>query len=202
RRRCVPSSRLPLALLVTLVLADHQYVAIAAYDLALLAHRLDRRSSLHDPLRRLGSGARALAAVAAAATGSWRCSRARKRPRPRAGLPILASSVWAGGPRRAHREQPRERGESLREPSQPALATPCAIGSAEASAPRCHGVRILGPSPVIATVNSKCAAGEPSWEKIAQPSPPIRTAGRPAVVIGSIARTMPPSSSGPFPGFP
>ena len=63
-------------------------------------------------------------------------------------------------------------------------------------------MRILGPSPVIATVNSKCAAGEPSWEKIAQPSPATRTAGRPAVVIGSIASTMPSSSCGPFPGLP
>ena len=28
----------------------------------------------------------------------------------------------------------------------------------------CQGVRIRGPSAVIATVNSKCAASEPSWE--------------------------------------
>ena len=28
----------------------------------------------------------------------------------------------------------------------------------------CQGVRIRGPSSVIATVNSKCAASEPSWE--------------------------------------
>src|SRR5438445_13564667 len=71
------TSRSPLALLVTLVLADHQHHSVAADDLALLAHRLDRRSYLHDPFRRLGSGGSALAAVAAAATGSWRCSRAR-----------------------------------------------------------------------------------------------------------------------------
>ena len=49
----------------------------------------------------------------------------------------------------------------------------------------CHGVNTFGPSAVIATVNSKCAAGEPSCEKIAQPSPPTRTAARPAVIIGS-----------------
>src|SRR5664280_2166348 len=52
----------PLTLLVTLVLADHQNDAVAADDLALLAHRLDRRSYLHDPFRtgfrRLGSGCR------------------------------------------------------------------------------------------------------------------------------------------------
>ena len=28
----------------------------------------------------------------------------------------------------------------------------------------CHGVRIRGPTAVMATVNSKCAASEPSWE--------------------------------------
>ena len=65
-----------------------------------------------------------------------------------------------------------------------------------------HGVRISGPPEVIATVNSKCAASEPSWEKIAQPSPPTRTAGSPAVIIGSTASTMPSSSSGPLPGLP
>src|SRR5450631_199427 len=53
----------PLTLLVTLVLADHQHHPVAADDLALLAHRLDRRSYLHDPFqaavfRRLGSGCR------------------------------------------------------------------------------------------------------------------------------------------------
>src|SRR5881227_2697760 len=37
----------------------------------------------------------------------------------------------------------------------------------------CQGVRIRGPSAVTATVNSKCAASEPSCEKIAQPSAPI-----------------------------
>src|SRR5438445_5883995 len=108
------TSRSPLALLVTLVLADHEHHAIAADDLALLAHRLDRRSYLHDPFRRLGSGGPALAAVAAAATGSWTCSRARKRTRTRAGLPMLASSVgwgpctWARTrPRAAARERAR-----------------------------------------------------------------------------------------------
>src|SRR5665213_2451921 len=150
---------LALPLLVALVLADDQNRSVTADDLALLAHRLDRRSYLHDPFRRLGSGGSALAAVVAAATGSWRCSHAHKSLRVRAG--------------------PRM------------VATPDAFRS---SAARCHGVRIFGPSPVTATVNSKCAA--------AQPSPATRTAGRPAVVIGSTASTMPSYSNGPFPGFP
>src|ERR671921_2418250 len=42
---------LPLTLLVTRVLADHQHAAMPADDLALLAHRLDRRSYLHGPFR-------------------------------------------------------------------------------------------------------------------------------------------------------
>jgi hypothetical protein len=66
------TSRSPLTLLVALVLADHEHHPMAADDLAFLAHRLDRRSYLHDPFRRLGSGDPALAAVAAAATVSWR----------------------------------------------------------------------------------------------------------------------------------
>src|SRR4051812_33242169 len=40
---------LPLSLLVTGVLADDQHRAVAADDLALLAHGLDRRSDLHAP---------------------------------------------------------------------------------------------------------------------------------------------------------
>src|SRR5918993_1430949 len=46
---------LPLTLLVTRVLADHQHAPVPADDLALLAHRLDRRSYLHGPFRVLGS---------------------------------------------------------------------------------------------------------------------------------------------------
>src|SRR3954468_18336406 len=41
----------PLTLLVTRVLADDEHRSVAADDLALLAHRLDRRSYLHDPFR-------------------------------------------------------------------------------------------------------------------------------------------------------
>src|SRR5215213_1701675 len=42
---------LALPLLVSRVLADHEDPAVPADDLALLAHRLDRRSYLHDPFR-------------------------------------------------------------------------------------------------------------------------------------------------------
>src|SRR5207237_4160407 len=41
--------KLPLTLLVARVLADHEHRAAAADDLALLAHRLHRRSDLHAP---------------------------------------------------------------------------------------------------------------------------------------------------------
>src|SRR3954447_19061684 len=56
-------SLLALTLLVPRVLADHEDRPMAADDLALLAHRLDRRSYLHDPFRRrvtseAGSGRR------------------------------------------------------------------------------------------------------------------------------------------------
>src|SRR5690242_8433358 len=40
---------LPLPLLVPGVLADHEHPPVAADDLALFTHRLDRRSYLHDP---------------------------------------------------------------------------------------------------------------------------------------------------------
>src|SRR6516165_9378997 len=105
----------PLALLVTLVLADHQHHPVAADDLAFLAHRLDRRSYLHDPFRRLGSGEAALAAVAAAATSSWRSSRASKKPSPSSGTTDLSNSPGRRSSRpeagRGHRGRgpPRDR---------------------------------------------------------------------------------------------
>src|SRR5688500_3835726 len=46
--RAIP---LPLSLLVSRVLADDEDPSVAADDLALLAHRLDRRSYLHGPFR-------------------------------------------------------------------------------------------------------------------------------------------------------
>src|SRR3954470_7761955 len=42
---------LPLPLLVTRVLADHEHAAVPADDLALLTHRLDRWTYLHGPFR-------------------------------------------------------------------------------------------------------------------------------------------------------
>jgi hypothetical protein len=42
---------LALTLLVTRIRADHEHPPVAADDLALLAHRFDRRSYLHDPFR-------------------------------------------------------------------------------------------------------------------------------------------------------
>src|SRR5919112_3275271 len=65
RAKAVP---LPLSLLVSRVLADDEHPAVAADDLALLAHRLHRRSYLHGPFRRVWSSGAALAAVEAAAT--------------------------------------------------------------------------------------------------------------------------------------
>src|SRR3954464_6282171 len=56
-------SLLALPLLVPWVLADHEDRAVAADDLALLAHRLDRRSYLHDPFRIAGTNDPALAAA-------------------------------------------------------------------------------------------------------------------------------------------
>src|SRR5215213_5537058 len=56
--RAIPP--LPLPLLVTGVLADHEHPPVAADDLALLAHRLDRGSYLHVPFR-LASRKEALA---------------------------------------------------------------------------------------------------------------------------------------------
>ena len=152
---------LPLPLLVARVLADHEHRAVAADDLALLAHRLDRRSYLHDPFR-AGSGEPALAAVAAAATGSWICrahdiSCAPSRT-PDGSNSQLADALVDVAARLASSATRR-------------------AGCSAADRVRCHGVSTAGPSAVIATVNSKCAASEPSWEKIAQPSPPTRTAG-------------------------
>src|ERR1700730_16037749 len=50
-------SRSPLALLVALVLADDEHRAVAADDLAFLAHRPDRWSYLHDPFQAAVSSA-------------------------------------------------------------------------------------------------------------------------------------------------
>src|SRR5436190_15491201 len=101
-------SRSPLTLLVTFVGADHEHHAVAADDLAFLAHRLDRRSYLHGPFRRLASGASALAAARAAATGSWTHPSAPARALGR----TLDGSNWAAAaavrsPATARRRPPR-----------------------------------------------------------------------------------------------
>src|SRR3954464_10066216 len=62
---------LPLPLLVALVLADHKNPAVTPDDLALLAHRLDRRSYLHVSFRADPGGA-ALEAGTASATAPRR----------------------------------------------------------------------------------------------------------------------------------
>src|SRR5919109_3581296 len=63
----------PLTLLVTRVLADHEDRAVAADDLALLTHRLDRRSYLHDPFQlRVDQRRRLWPPHEAAATGRGR----------------------------------------------------------------------------------------------------------------------------------
>src|ERR671931_1650873 len=69
-----------LPLLVTRVLADHEDRAMAADDLALLAHGLDRRPYLHVPLR-LDSRAAAMAAVPAAATTPRNAAGSKKHAR-------------------------------------------------------------------------------------------------------------------------
>src|SRR3954454_19194812 len=59
-------SSLSLPLLVARVLANHEDGAVATDDLALLAHRLDRRSYLHDPFQAVfGPGGAALTAARA-----------------------------------------------------------------------------------------------------------------------------------------
>src|SRR3954447_2020926 len=99
---------LPLPLLVARVGADDQHRSMAADDLALLAHRLDRRSYLHEPLLE-----------------DWRTRAQDRDP--------------AAGATREHSEAP-----------QPTVS--------------CQGVSTRGPSAVIAIVNSKWAASDPSWE--------------------------------------
>src|SRR3954451_6017236 len=70
--------RLPLPLLVALVLADDKDPAVAPDDLALLAHRLDRRSYLHVSFR-ADPGGRALGAGAAPATSRGRTKLSRRQ---------------------------------------------------------------------------------------------------------------------------
>src|ERR1700750_3499901 len=87
-------SLLALALLVPRVLADHEDRAMSADDLALRAHRLARRSYLHDPFRLRGfdvtrrrrlwppQGAAATGRGRAPAQGARRSTIAEGFPRP------------------------------------------------------------------------------------------------------------------------
>src|SRR4051795_3506245 len=72
-------SLLALPLLVPWVLTDHEDRAVAADDLALLAHRLDRRSYLHDPFRLAYSSDPALAAARGSRYRSRTCASLPRR---------------------------------------------------------------------------------------------------------------------------
>src|SRR6185436_8985072 len=63
-------------------------------------------------------------------------------------------------------------------------------------------VRIRGPSSVTATVCSKCAERESSELEIDHSSSWTTMSGPPALIIGSIANTIPGASAGPRPGGP
>lgn len=65
-----------------------------------------------------------------------------------------------------------------------------------------YRVSISGPSFVIATVCSKCAANPPSLVTKAYPSLPFLIAHFPVTTIGSIAITIPGTSFSPIPAFP
>src|SRR4051812_6239242 len=73
---------------------------------------------------------------------------------------------------------------------------------ASPATPPSSAVRTHGPSGVMATVCSKCAAREPSFVDTVQPSSSSTVAGSPTVTIGSIARTRPGTSLGPRPARP
>src|SRR3954469_18092933 len=91
---------LPLPLLVTGVLADHEHPPVAADDLALLAHRLDRGSYLHVPFR-LASRKEALAEPSAAAAILRRLDRTPRLGWPKARLRSIAKGFGRpSGPRR------------------------------------------------------------------------------------------------------
>src|SRR3954465_13048477 len=81
-------SLLALTLLVPRVLADHEDRAVAADDLALLAHRLHRRSYLHDPFRlRVTRRRRLWPPQEATATGRGHAPRGRTATYDSRGLP-------------------------------------------------------------------------------------------------------------------
>src|SRR4051812_37580494 len=98
---------LPLLLLVARVRADHEDASVAADDLALLTHRLDRRTYLHDPFR-LSPGGAALETGAAAATAPRSEIAARDTTAPNATEQISKppSGLWSAR-RRALRRPTR-----------------------------------------------------------------------------------------------
>src|SRR3954468_10114473 len=138
-------SSLPLPLLVALVLADHEDPAVTPDDLALLAHRLDRRSYLHVSFRADPGGVALGADTAPATTPRMKqtlaqASLGRLRARP--------GSIATCRP-------PSERGiRGARCGAPPPRRTAQAPAASTVS---CQGVRIRGPSAVMATVNSKWA---------------------------------------------
>src|ERR1035441_9373503 len=74
--------------------------------------------------------------------------------------------------------------------------------AAKPAAPPSSAVSTQGPSAVMATVCSKCAAGPPSALTTVQSSSSSRVCGRPSTSMGSIARAIPSVSNGPRPGLP
>src|ERR1700722_17132847 len=165
---------LALPLLVTGVRTDHEHPTVAADDLALLAHRLDRGSYLHAEFTlSIGNTLRLISPL--------RLWRPVQSPLPRRKARAARKHHAAGAP-----------GD-------------VSTGAQAAARPlpaSCHGVSTRGPSAVIAIVNSKWAASDPSWEKIDHRSSATRTAWRPAVTIGSTASTIPSSSGMPEPAVP
>src|SRR3954447_3002079 len=98
--RAMGRCSLALPLLVTGVLADHEHPPVAADDLALLAHRLDRGSYLHVPFR-LASRKEALAEPSAAAAILRRLDRTPRLGWPKARLRSIAKGFGRpSGPRR------------------------------------------------------------------------------------------------------
>ncbi len=112
-------------------------------------------------------------------------------------------------------QRPRERSRRRRAPASPAGRRRTSRRGASRTArsrrvrspydvrtrARRPAVRIRGPSAVIATVCSKCAASEPSALEIDHSSSCSTTSAPPAVIIGSIAKVIPSASCGPAAGL-
>src|SRR3954451_6761440 len=130
-----PVPPLPLPLLVTGVLADHEHPSVATDDLALLAHRLDRGSYLHVPFRltyREDARFRKPSGAAAILRGVGRTRRAR---------------VAQGATKKLSKGVCARRRDVGRRPRRADQAAARRLDS-------CQGVRMRGPAAVIAIVNS------------------------------------------------